>query len=105
MASPQCEGGYTKVSNELLQALFKYVTNPSWLRIALLVIRVTYGFHRKDTVSNYKSFTTWLNLTEEYIKQVLAEMHDVGLIFYEPKNTFKFKIQLNKNYEEWKISK
>jgi len=105
MASPQLEGGYTRISNELLWALVKYVTNPTWLRIAFLVCRITYGYKRKDAVSNYKSFTKIVNLTEEYVKTALMEMETQNIIFYEPKDGFKFKIGMNKNYETWKVCK
>jgi threonyl-tRNA synthetase len=105
MANPQLEHGYTRVCNELLWAIIKYITNPTWIRIVLLTIRITYGFHRKETVTNYKSFVKILNLTEEYLKSTLLEMDTQKIIFYEPKDSFKFKIALNKNYEDWKISK
>lgn len=105
MASPQKEKGYTAIANEIIKALIKYLTNPTWIRVSLLVIRITYGFHRTETMSNYKSFVTFLNLTEEYIKQVLLEMSDAKVITYEPKDTFRFKIGFNKNYEDWNVSK
>jgi len=105
MASPQKEKGYTPIANEILKAIIKYMNNPTYIRVSLLVIRITYGFHRTETISNYKSFITFLGLTEDYIKQILSEMESVNILFYEPKDGFRFKIGFNKNYETWKIAK
>ncbi len=105
MASPQIENGHTRIANELLKIIIKYMVNPSWLRVSLLTIRITYGFHRTKTMSNYPSFLKWLNLTDEYLKQVLSEMKHAKVIHYDPKDSFKFEIGLNKNYEEWNICK
>lgn len=105
MANPQIEQGYTRIANSLLRAIYKYITNPTWIRICLLTIRVTYGFHRKESVTNYKSFVTHLNLTEEYIKQVLIEMESAKIVRYFPKSSGKFRISFNKNFEEWTVYK
>jgi phage replication O-like protein O len=105
VASPQCENGYTKVANELLQSLYKYVTNPTWLRISLLVIRLTYGYRRKEVMTNVKSFATSLCLTQDYVKNCLIEMGIARLIFIEFKTIQNFKVVLNKNYEEWTFVK
>jgi len=105
MANPQLENGHTRIANELLWVIIKYITNPSWLRTVLLIIRITYGYQRKETTSNYKSFVTSLNLTEEYIKTILFELADQNIIFYKPRDSFKFNVALNKDYESWKIYK
>jgi len=105
MASPQIEHGYTKIANELLQAIYKYITNPTWLRVALLIIRLTYGWNRKEVISNVTSFATTLRISEEYIKNILIEMEHSCMVRIEWKGPRKFKLSLEKDYEKWTFVK
>ena len=105
MANPQTEHGYTKIANELLQALIKYVTNPSWLRTSLFIIRLTYGWGRKEVTSNLKSFASMLHLSEEYIKSILTEMELSKMITIQWKDARKFVVSFNKDYEQWPFVK
>lgn len=103
MASPQCENGYTKIANELLQALVNRIPNPTWLRIALWTIRLTYGFNRKEVGTNYQAYATKLNLTKDTIKHALFDMADHKIVKFESKTVETFVISINKDYELWKI--
>lgn len=47
MANPQIENGYTRIANELLEALLLANLSKRQLLVALAVIRQTYGFNRK----------------------------------------------------------
>lgn len=105
MASPQLEGGYTKIANELLEAMCKYITNPSSLRIALIIVRLTYGWNRKEALINLKSIATKLNLTEEYVKKTITEMEFLKILKVNFKKPYQAEISFNKNYEKWKISR
>lgn len=48
MASPQLENGYTRIANEILDALISAKFPGQELRLILAVIRKTYGFGKKE---------------------------------------------------------
>jgi len=48
MASPQLENGYTRVANEILEALVKINLSSYESRVLWFVIRKTYGWHKKS---------------------------------------------------------
>ena len=102
MASPQCENGYTKIANELLEAICNKMTNSTWIRILMWTIRLTYGWKRKETESYYKSYSTKLNLNRDTVKHNLQELNDRKIIIYVPLTNEKFVISINKDYERWK---
>lgn len=103
MANPQCENGYTKIANELLEAICKYITNPSWLRIGFLVIRLTYGWGRKEALINLKSLATKAGLTEEYVKSVMIEMELSKILKkLDFKKPYEAIVSFNKDYTQWK---
>lgn len=103
MAHPELSDGYTKIANELLEATFRYITNPTWLRITLATIRITYGWRMKERESNVSSYAKMLNLTDEYVKTSLTEMEQtkiVNIVWISPR---KFTISINKNYDKWSV--
>jgi len=103
MASPQLEGGYTRISNELIEAFLYKVTNSTWIRIFLLTCRLTYGFRRKEVESNYQAYATKLGLTKDTIKCNMLDMMDRKIITLAVVSPERFVITINKDYEKWKI--
>ena len=103
MASPQVENGYTRIANELLEAICNKITNSTWIRILLWTIRLTYGFNRKEVQSNYQAYATKLNLTRDTIKVTLLDLFDRKIIVLAVLTKESFVITINKNYELWKI--
>jgi phage replication O-like protein O len=105
VANPQCEHGYTKIANELLEALVKYCANPSWLRISLMIIRLTYGWNRKEAEVNLKSIATKLTLKEEYIREIVIELEAAKIIKLHFTKPHMAVISLVKDWEKWTIAK
>jgi phage replication O-like protein O len=103
MASPQCEHGYTRIANELFEAVYCKLTNSTWIRLLCHTVRITYGWNRKEAQSNYQSYATKLNLTKDTIKNTLHELMDRKIVVLAVVSKEMFVITINKNYELWKI--
>lgn len=102
-ASPQLEHGHTRIANELIEAICNRITNSSWIRILLWTARLTYGWRRKETESNYQAYATKLNLTKDTVKHTLLELNERKIIIFVVLTKEKFLISINKNYDLWKI--
>lgn len=48
MASPQIENGYTKIANELLEAIIRWRLSKYELDVLMVIIRKTYGWRKKQ---------------------------------------------------------
>jgi phage replication O-like protein O len=100
MASPQTENGYTKVANELLDRLCLPGINGSEYRVLLLVIRKTYGFHKKHDYISLTQFQkgTLMNRINAVrtIQSLVAKR-----ILVKDGSVYRF----NKNWEEWVVVK
>jgi phage replication O-like protein O len=103
MASPQLEKGYTRISNELIQAMCNRISSSTWIRILLWTMRLTYGFRRKEVQSSYQSYATKLHLTKETIKSALADMEQQKIIIFLVVTRESFIVSVNKDYDLWKI--
>ena len=105
MANPRVSEGYTRIANELLEAMCKYISNPSFLRVSLIIIRLTYGWGRKEALINLKSLATKLTLTVEYVRAIIVEMELAEMIKADFKKPYQAVITFNKDYEEWTFVK
>lgn len=103
MASPQTENGHTRIANELLEAIAFRICNATWLKIMLFVIRITYGWQRKEVESNYQAFATKTGFAKDTIRHALEDMHRLLLIDFRVVSRERFVISINKDYEQWKI--
>jgi phage replication O-like protein O len=103
MASPQCEHGYTKIANELIEAMAYRICNSTWLKVLLYIIRITYGWQRKEVETNYQSIATKTGFSKDTIKNAILDMSDRKLLDFRVVSRERFYISINKNYEIWKI--
>ena len=65
MANPQLENGYTKVANEILDALVKIRLSPNESRLLWFIIHKTYGWHKKTDRISISHVVTWMIETTE----------------------------------------
>lgn len=104
MANPQKENGYTPISNELLEQIYRRRFSASQLKILLLVIRFTYGFNRKTaTLSNtfIAAGTGMHEITAS--KEVGTLLRDNVLKLYKKPSFHNSRvIGINKDYEGWR---
>lgn len=96
MASPQCEDGYTKIANELLEALCK-TRIPGEIRQVLdAVIRLTYGWNLKKRPISYREFSNITGLQYGHIYRAIKSLIEHNFIVRDKNGYF-----LQKNYELW----
>jgi len=101
MANPQCENGYTKISNELLEAICLKFNDSNCLRVFMCLIRYTYGYHRKEVEASYKTIAKWAKMPEETIRQIIDILKRAKLIITFPLAENSLRVGINKNYDEW----
>lgn len=98
MASPQLENGYTKIANELLDALCRvHLSGNEWAYIHAL-IRKTYGFNKKQDWVTNTQIASITGLHRVRVSEAKTKLLEKGIIT-ENNN----QISLVKNYEEWTL--
>jgi phage replication O-like protein O len=96
MASPQLEHGYTKIANELLEALATAQMSGSEWQYVMCLIRKTYGFRKKEDWVTNTQVMQMTGLRKERVSEAKSRLVERGIVT-ENRN----KISLNKNYELW----
>ena len=99
MANVQLENGYIRIAFDLFNQLFLREFTLKQIRIILLIIRLSYGFKKKEAVIIPKSRFDCANLYKQDIKNELAKLIDANVIEVVRKNAYK----INKDFDSWKI--
>ena len=97
MAKPQLEDGFTSIANELLEKLARISLPPNQWQVLLVIIRKTYGFHKKvDHIANFQIMEA-TGLCKAVVSRCLKGLSDMQLITRKGKS-----IGFQKDWEQWK---
>jgi phage replication O-like protein O len=102
MASPQVEDGYTKLSNELLEAIIDAGFTRREYTIVLYLIRQTYGYHRKKSYVKIKDVCDATSMDFSDICKTLKELVRKKIVKQEKHGRF-YTYSIKKDYEQWLI--
>lgn len=105
MKTPQLEDGYARIANLLLEDLAQCSAIPSHVRCLLYIIRMTYGFGRKDATLRLGDFEKACRISYCNVNRSINKLRQSGLISVfktEAKcvNTFR----INKDKSAWQTS-
>ncbi|MBI5447822.1 MAG: replication protein [Gammaproteobacteria bacterium] len=66
MVTPQCEDGYTKIANELLEALARIRIPGETHQVLDTVLRKTYGYGKKEDAISLSQFVLATGLSKSH---------------------------------------
>lgn len=98
--TPQIEDGYTRIANELLEALAATKISGSELRMMLAIIRLTYGYNTSEARITANQLSNILGVLPQHIFRTLKDLENGNFIFRNNGN-----IRINKHYKEWNSTK
>lgn len=104
MASPQIKGGYTKIANEILEALSLINLSAYEWRVLIFIIRKTYGFHKKTDWISLSQFKKALSIRRRHIHRALKSLSSKQVIITYRGDRFKISYGFQKNYSKWSKS-
>lgn len=102
MASPQLENGHTRIAHEIMEAIVRSNLSGTQVRALLWIIRLTYGFQRKEMTTNVGAFATKLKTSKDYVKTVFGELEHLHVITCEWATTEVCKVLFNKDLDKWR---
>jgi len=95
------ESGFTQINNELFEQIIKSNLSLRELKIALCIIRYTYGFQRKKTELSVRFISKLTGIKFQHIATTLKNLNDKNLIsfFDSTKHKQGRLIELNENWK------
>ncbi|HDY86827.1 MAG TPA: hypothetical protein ENH82_01785 [bacterium] len=100
--SPQAENGHIDVANEIAEALYKlHLTGNQW-RILWVILRQTWGWHRKSDQISITFFEMKTGLKRRHIHRSLKVLIERNIVTKNG-NTLIISYGFNKHYNNWKL--
>jgi phage replication O-like protein O len=96
MASPQLENGFTRIANELLEALYRTrLTGGEW-DIVMCILRASFGWSKKVAPVSVGEVARRLGKHYSHTKQTVRELITRGILERQAQG-----IRIIKDYERW----
>ena len=104
MANPQLSNGYTKIANELIEAICRLDISGNEMRILFYIIRRTYGFNRMCSEISLSEISNAIGMRNEHISRALKRLSSKNIIeIHSNKGVKPQTISIVKNYEKWAV--
>ncbi len=100
--NPQAEDGHTDIANEIMEALAKIRISGEARQVLDLILRKTYGWHKKWDKISLSQFTSGTGLKKSTICKALNKLIFMNLIITKKDNEGISKYMFNKHYDKWK---
>jgi phage replication O-like protein O len=102
MANPQKEDGYTAIANEIMDALISSDLSGQDFKIALLIIRKTYGFNKCEDAVSLSQMMESTGMCKIRCSQVVNRLQLMKILTVtENINGIGKKYKFNKNFDIW----
>lgn len=98
--NPQTEDGYTRLANELLEAMIKFKFSERQYKIVFCIIRKTYGFNKKQDDISLSQLSELSMLPINHVSVVINQLVKLNVLF-KSKGKYAHILSLNKSYDTW----
>lgn len=102
--APQLENGYTRLANEILDALLcAGLTSRQWA-VAMAVIRKTYGFNKKSDDIGLSQLHAMTGIDKAHLSRTVRELEALSIVI-RAVGTHGHNLGLNKRVGQWGLPK
>lgn len=101
--SPQLENGYTRLANELLDALIGAGLTARQWTVVMAIIRKTYGFNKTSDEIGLSQLVAMTGLDKGNLSKTVRELESARVINRE-EGTHGHSLGINKKYKQWGLS-
>lgn len=102
--SPQLENGYTKLANELLDALISARLTARQWAVVMAIIRKTYGFNKKADEIGLSQLAAMTGVDKTHLSRTVRELEAAKVINREA-GTHAHTLSINKKHAQWELPK
>lgn len=99
-ATPQLEDGYTRIANELLDALVAARLSSRQWAVVMAVVRKTYGFNKKVDDIGLSQLSAMTGIAKPHVSVAVRQLEAMR-IFTRTAGQFGHVLGLNKNHKAW----
>jgi phage replication O-like protein O len=102
MANPQIEDGHVDIANEIVEALARVNLSGREMRCLWVILRKTYGWHKKSDLISLSQFSEMTGLPRQVVCKVLKQLLSKRLIGVDKKDNSQINsYSFIKDFEQW----
>lgn len=101
MTNPQCENGFTRIANELLEALARIRIPGEARQVLDVILRKTYGYHKIEDAISLSQFCLATGLKKVAVCKSVNKLSAMNLITQKGNGVLHI-YRFNKDYGQWK---
>lgn len=101
--SPQLENGYTRLANELLDALIGAGLTARQWAVVMAIVRKTYGFNKTSDEIGLSQLVAMTGLDKGNLSKTVRELESSKVIL-RSEGTHGHSLGINKKYKQWGLS-
>lgn len=103
-ASPQLENGYTKLANELLDALISARLTARQWAVVMAIIRKTYGFNKKADEIGLSQLRDMTSIDKAHLSRTVREL-EAAKVIHRKSGIHGHSLSINKKHSQWELLK
>lgn len=102
MASPQLENGYMRLAHEITAAVVKANITLSGYKVLLWILRLTYGYGQKQTLTSVNSVAKATNLSHTTVRRAISRLNKFLIVKAKWVSNSQCEVLFNKDFDTWK---
>lgn len=102
MTPPQLEAGFTRISNEIIEALAGIRISGEEMQCLWVILRKTYGWGKDEDIITLGQFKMMTNIKKPNIKRALNKLLSKKIIIINIDNVGMKIYKINKDLEDWR---
>jgi len=102
--SPQLENGYTRIANDLLDAMVASGMTARQWAVVMAIVRKTYGFNKKHDDIGLGQLVAMTRIDKAHLSRTVRELADLKVLT-RTVGTHGHNLGINKNFNEWGLPK
>lgn len=100
MTKPQLEDGYTRIANELFEAILGYGFSQQEMAVVFAILRKTYGYGKKEDDMSASQIGEMIGKHRNHVTATIGKLAAIGVITKRHGN-YGLILGVNKEYKNW----
>lgn len=101
MANPQTENGYTRIANEIMEALVGIRVSGEARQVLDLIFRKTYGFQKKEDAISLSQFCLFTHMRDNDVCRAIKKLVTMNMISKKASGLANI-YAINKDFSSWR---
>ena len=99
-ATPQLEDGFTRIANELFEAVLGFGFTQRQILVLLTVLRKTYGYGKKEDDMSAAQIGQICNTGRNHVTEVIGQLVAMNVLT-RASGTYGLVLGINKSHKKW----